>query len=154
METVREHFRRKASSFDHLYEEDSLLQRTVRPGLFARREFALDVVRSYSSPRVLDVGCGSGRVAEQVLEVGASEYVGVDFSEPMLELAKDRLAQYGSQVSLVCGDFLEVELDGSFDVVLALGFFDYTPEPDAFVERFREVCSGSVAPPASRAGTG
>jgi len=145
METVREHFRRKAFSFDHLYEEDRRLQRLVRPGLFARREFALGVVRSYPSPRVLDVGCGSGRVGQHVLESGAVEYVGVDFSEPMLDLAESRLAPFGSRVRLVCGDFLEAELDGPFDVVLALGFFDYTPEPHVFVRRIREVCSGSFA---------
>ncbi len=36
---------------------------------------------------MLDVGCGSGRIGEFVLEAGASHYVGVDFSEPMIELA-------------------------------------------------------------------
>ena len=56
---VREHFRRKAFSFDHLYDEDHVLQRIVRPGLFKRREFALDVAREYEAPRVLDVGGGS-----------------------------------------------------------------------------------------------
>ena len=42
---VREHFRRKAFSFDHLYDEEHALQRTLRPGLFNRREFALEIVR-------------------------------------------------------------------------------------------------------------
>jgi SAM-dependent methyltransferase len=128
-----------------LYEEDHALQRLLRPGLFLRREFALDVVRSYDAPRVLDVGCGSGRVGEHVLDAGAREYVGVDFSEPMLALARERLAHFGPEVLLVQGDFLEVELLGPFDVVLALGFFDYTPDPDRFARRMRELCSGSVA---------
>src|SRR3954470_11255632 len=95
---VQDHFRRKASSFDRLYDEEHLLQRTIRPGLFARREFVTSVVRSYVSPRVLDVGCGSGRIAEHVLDAGAAEYVGVDFSEPMLALSADRLARFGDEV--------------------------------------------------------
>jgi len=41
---VRDHFRAKAFSFDALYDEDHALQRTLRPGLFDRRELALDVV--------------------------------------------------------------------------------------------------------------
>src|ERR1700754_3973140 len=94
-ERVQDHFRRKAFSFDRLYDEEHFLQRTVRPGLFARREFVVSVVRSYVAPRVLDVGCGYGRVAEPILEGGASEYVGVDFSEPMLDLAADRLERFG-----------------------------------------------------------
>ena len=47
MEDVREHFQKKATSFDHLYEEDHPLQRFLRPGLNARREFALEVVRQH-----------------------------------------------------------------------------------------------------------
>src|SRR6185436_16283255 len=63
-ELVRDHFREQASSFDALYDEEHPLQRAVRPGLLKRRDFALEVVREYDSPRVLDVGGGSGRVGE------------------------------------------------------------------------------------------
>src|SRR4051794_18300271 len=143
-ERVQEHFRRKAFSFDRLYDEEHLLQRTVRPGLFARREFVVSVVRSYISPRVLDVGCGSGRIAEHVLDAGAGEYVGVDFSEPMLDLAGDRLERLGDRVELINGDFLDVDLDGQFDVIIGIGLFDYLPEPHAFTRRMYELCSGAV----------
>src|SRR5919202_1820913 len=95
---VRDHFRRKAFSFDHLYDEEHAVQRTLRPGLFRRREFALAVVRELGAPRVLDVGCGSARVGELTLEAGASRYVGVDFSEPMLALARDRLERFDDRV--------------------------------------------------------
>ena len=71
-----------------------MLQRRARPGLHARRDIALQVVDSYERPRVLDVGCGSGRVAEEVLEHRAGAYVGVDFSEPMLDLSRERLARF------------------------------------------------------------
>ncbi len=122
------------------------MQRVLRPGLFRRREFALDVVRSYPSPRVLDVGCGSGRVGELALEQGAGEYVGIDFSEPMLALAEERLGRFGARMRLVRGDFLEEDLEGRFDVVLALGFFDYQAEPERFARRFGELTApgGSV----------
>ena len=93
---------------------------------------------------MLDVGCGSGRIGEPVLEAGAREYVGIDFSEPMLELAEQRLARFGERAQLVSGDFLEEPLEGSFEVVLALGLFDYLPEPERFAARMRELCSGSL----------
>jgi SAM-dependent methyltransferase len=143
---VRDHFRAKAFSFDHLYDEEHAVQRALRPGLFRRRELALEVVRSYSSPRVLDVGCGSGRVGELALEQGAGDYVGIDFSEPMLALAEERLRRFGERMRLVRGDFLEADLDGPFDVVLALGLFDYLPEPERFTRRFGELTApgGSV----------
>jgi SAM-dependent methyltransferase len=138
---VRRHFRAAARSFDHLYDEDGLLQRRVRPGLHARHDIALQVVDSYERPRVLDVGCGSGRVAEEVLEHGAGAYVGVDFSEPMLDLSRERLARFDVPVDLVLGDFRHVDLDGTFEVVLGLGLFDYLPDAEPFLRRMREVCS-------------
>src|SRR6059058_5180009 len=118
---VRNRFRTKAQEFDDLYEDEGLLIRLLRPGLFRRRELAVQTTRSYATPSVLDVGCGSGRIGEFVLEAGAASYLGIDFSEPMIELARQRLARFEDPVELVCGDFLEVPIDGRFDVVLALG---------------------------------
>jgi SAM-dependent methyltransferase len=141
---VRGHFRKTAFSFDALYDERGLLQRYARPALFRRLDLAVDVVRSYESPRVLDVGCGSGRTGEPLLEAGAREYVGIDFSEPMLELAEKRLHRFGDRARLVLGDFLDTPLDGAFEVVLGLGLFDYLPEPEPFAVRMREVCTGSL----------
>ncbi len=138
---VRDRFRSKAQEFDDLYEDERLLVRLLRPGLFRRRELAIETVRSYSAPRVLDVGCGSGRIGELVLEAGTSAYLGVDFSEPMIELARQRLARFEEHVTLVCGDFLETPIEGSFDVVLALGLFDYLPDADRFARRMSELCS-------------
>jgi SAM-dependent methyltransferase len=141
---VREHFRKKAFSFDHLYDEEHALQRLLRPGLFNRRELALEVGRRYESPSVLDVGGGSGRIGERILEQGAARYVDVDLSNTMLDLARERLARFGEKVELVQGDFLTAELKGPFDVVLALGYFDYIEDAAAHVRRIGELCVGSA----------
>ena len=141
-ELVRDHFREKASSFDALYDEEHLLQRAVRPGLLKRRDFAIDVVREYSAPRVLDIGGGSGRVGELALEAGAGEYVNADIAQEMLDLSKERLARFGDKVKLVHGDFLTAPLEGTFDVVLALGFFDYQSDAHVFVRRMAELTKG------------
>jgi SAM-dependent methyltransferase len=138
---VRNRFRTKAQQFDDLYEDERLLVRLLRPGLFRRRQLAVDAVRSYDAPRVLDVGCGSGRIGEFVLDAGASQYLGVDFSEPMIELAQARLARFSDRVQLVTDDFLTAPIEGEFGVVLALGFFDYIPEPEPFLARMFELCA-------------
>jgi SAM-dependent methyltransferase len=141
---VRDHFRAKAFSFDALYDEEHALQRAVRPGLFARRELAIEVVREYGSPSVLDVGGGSGRVGEFALEAGASRYVDVDLSDTMLDLARDRLARFGEKVELVQGDFLTEPIDGPFDVAIAVGYFDYIEDAAAHLRRIGELTSGSL----------
>jgi SAM-dependent methyltransferase len=146
---VRNRFRTKAQEFDDLYEDERLLVRLLRPGLLRRRELAVDTVRAYSAPSVLDVGCGSGRVGELVLEAGAGSYLGIDFAEPMIELSAQRLARFEDRVELVCGDFLEVPIERSFDVILALGLFDYLPDPDPFARRMFELCADGGAVVAS-----
>ena len=143
-ELVRDHFREKASSFDALYDEEHPLQRAVRPGLLKRREFAIDVVREYKEPRVLDIGGGSSRVGELALEAGAGEYIDVDLAHEMLDLARERLARFGDRAKFVQGDFLTAPLEGKFDVVLALGFFEYQSDAHIFVRRMAELVSGSV----------
>jgi SAM-dependent methyltransferase len=143
---VREHFRKKAFSFDHLYDEEHALQRALRPGLFNRREFALEVAGEHDSPRVLDVGGGSGRLGELFLDQGASRYVDVDLSDSMLDLARERLGRFGDKVTLIQGDFLETPIPGSYDVVLAMGYFDYIENAPAHVKRIGELLApgGSV----------
>ena len=143
-ELVRDHFREKASSFDALYDEEHPLQRAARPGLLKRRDFAIDIVREYSAPRVLDIGGGSGRVGELALEAGAGEYVNADIAQEMLDLSKERLARFGDKVKLVHGDVRTAPLEGTFDVVLALGFFDYQSDAQVFVRRIADLTSGTA----------
>jgi len=140
-ERVRSRFRDKAQAFDDLYEDERPLVKLLRPGLRRRRQLAVDTVSSYGSPRVLDVGCGSGRIGEFVLGAGAAGYLGIDFSEPMLALARERLERFGGRVQLIEGDFHDTPLEGRFDVVLALGLFDYLPQPQRTIARIAEVCA-------------
>jgi hypothetical protein len=62
----------------------------------------------------------------------------------MLSLARERLERFGPKVELVEGDFLGKPLEGPFDVILALGLFDYTSEPERFAARMFELSSGAV----------
>src|SRR5437763_13738430 len=91
---VRKRFTDRARQFDDLYEDERPLVRLLRPGLFRRRQLAVQTVESCVQPSVLDVGCGSGRIGEFVLEAGASRYLGIDFSEPMVDLARTRLSRF------------------------------------------------------------
>lgn len=138
---VRDHFSDKAAGFDDLYEDERPLVRLLRPGLFRRRALAAETVAARRSPRVLDVGCGSGRIGEFVLDAGAGEYLGIDFSEPMLALARERLRRFGPRAALRVGDFLELRTEARYDVILALGLFDYLPDPHRFTRLMFELCA-------------
>jgi SAM-dependent methyltransferase len=138
---TRRYFDRRARAFDRVYARPSPLRRGPRRG----RALAAEIVAGHESPSVLDVGCGPGRVAEAVLAAGAASYVGIDIAPRMLGLARARLGGH-SRVELLEGDFLELDPEGelSFDVVLALGLFDYVGEPPRAAEWLRARCSSTL----------
>ena len=75
---------------------------------------ALLVAASIGDGAVLDLGVGSGLVAEAVLEeLPRATLVGVDFSGAMLDLAHTRLRRFESRAHLIHGDLstpAEIEL--------------------------------------------
>lgn len=144
---MADHFRRKARRFDSVYGRGgSVVARALRPVIFERAEAAARLVEAHDTPpRVLEVGCGSGRVAEVLLTAGGvGAYVGIDVSEPMIALASERLRPWRDRVELVSSDFLTAPLEGSFDVVVALGLFEYLERPEAFTRRIRAHCDGAL----------
>lgn len=57
--------------------------------------------------RVVELGMGPGYLAEHILGAMTSiEYLGIDFSQPMLDLAGARLERYASRVSYLRADLV------------------------------------------------
>lgn len=71
---------------------------------------------------VLDLGCGTGRHAVELAKLGFFVH-GVDISEPMVELARQRAARSGiamEQIAWSLGDVRSFRGRRQFDAVLAL----------------------------------
>jgi tRNA (cmo5U34)-methyltransferase len=82
--------------------------------------------------RVLDIGAGYGAVAAVVLErFPNSTAVGLDLSQPMMEVGRERMARFGGRFDYCVGDFadgsLPVELSGSFDAAVASASIHHLP---------------------------
>jgi SAM-dependent methyltransferase len=142
MTPTRRYFEKHAQAFDRRYASRSLAM-CLRRGPQRGRELAVSVVERHASPDVLDVGCGPGRVAEAVLDAGAATYVGIDLSPQMLALARRRLDRYDA-VELLEGSFIDLEVPRRFDVVLALGLFDYLDEPGRSAAWMRARCTSTL----------
>ena len=70
----------------------------------------LSITKQLADGKILDLGCGSGLVAQMVLDrLPRATLVGIDSSTAMLSLAKDRLAGYGERVSLTEGDLTALD---------------------------------------------
>lgn len=78
--------------------------------------------------RVLELGVGTGRIAVPLAEGGA-KVTGVDLSEGMLALARERAENLS--ITFVEGDIRSVKLRGRFDLVIApLGTLQHMETPD------------------------
>jgi SAM-dependent methyltransferase len=87
-------------------------------GVHGEADFVDDVLRSTGGRRVLDAGCGTGRVAVELARRGYS-LVGVDADAAMLESARGKDPAI-TWMHADLGD-LETGLDATFDVVLLAG---------------------------------
>ena len=137
---ARDFFEGYARDFDHIYDEggkgpvarfvDTHLRREMR----VRFEKTFEALQPLRGRSLLDAGCGGGRYAIPAAKAGASAVLGIDFSETMLALAREKAAAEG--VGDVCrfevGDLLSSAVpEKSFDYSIAIGFFDYQQDPEA-----------------------
>jgi len=89
---------------------------------FLRRQ-RFSAIRSYLNGSVLDVGCGTGKLAE---EVAADRYLGVEIDSLSLESAISKFAQHRFQK--VLPDDAE-----KFDTVIALAVIEHVKKPEQFL---------------------
>jgi len=97
-------------------------RRPAEPGL----EIALSQVKPLS--RVLDLGCGQGRVRTMLPET--CEYIGVDFSSQMLEQAAKRTATSGKthyiEADLSSPEWAQA-ISGSFECIVLRAVLHHIP---------------------------
>ncbi|HEY9050337.1 MAG TPA: class I SAM-dependent methyltransferase [Gammaproteobacteria bacterium] len=67
--------------------------------------------------RVLELGIGPGYLANYLLDsLPTIEYLGIDFSRPMLEIAGNRLEHHRSRISYIQADLVKDSWQDSFPV--------------------------------------
>ena len=151
LDTVRRRFERDARSFDAIYRlERSPFWRwvntTLRKAVFERYTITFEQAGDVTGKKILDVGCGSGVYSVDFARRGAGRVVGVDFSGNMLGLARQEAEQHGvaDRCDFIRADFLELELEETFDVSIAMGVFDYVPDQVAFLRKMVALTTGKV----------
>lgn len=123
-----------------MYEQEArlsrLFNRWVRRPFYRRFELTMAACGDVRGKRILDVGCGSGRYAVALAERGA-EVLGIDFASNMLALARELAVRCGvsARCHFVLADFLEYDFCETFNISLAIGLFDYVPDPLIFLEK-------------------
>jgi demethylmenaquinone methyltransferase/2-methoxy-6-polyprenyl-1,4-benzoquinol methylase len=133
--------------FDRIADRYDLMNSVMTAGMHHRwRERAADLARVGPGDRALDVCCGTGDLALELARRvrGDGEVVGLDFSEPMLDLAREKSRQAGAPVQWMQGNALELPFaDGEFDAAtVGFGVRNLVDLPRGMAEMARVVRPG------------
>lgn len=125
---VEEYFDRSATKVWERLTSDakvSRIRQTVREGRDRMRAIMLSrLPDDLKGARVLDAGCGTGLMTQELAARGA-EVVAVDISPQLISIAEDRLpGQFKPQVTFHAGDMTDDRL-GRFDYVMAMDSLIY-----------------------------
>lgn len=140
---VKEYFEKKAESFDAIYKSQKNLFRKMidtcfRQSMKRRFQLTLSECGLLQGKTVLDIGCGSGRYSVELTLRGAKEVTGIDFSSHMLGLAEKYARERGAErCFFIQGNFLNYNFNKTFDICLAIGLFDYTPQPLIYLKKIK-----------------
>ncbi len=144
-DSKREYWDNVAQEFDTFYrKEKRALRRVVdkifRKNMAERFSLTLKECKNVDGKKILDVGCGSGRMTIELARRGA-HVAGIDLSENMLKMAM-AIAQkldVEKNCEFISDDFLSHIFTKNFDILIALGFFDYTKDPVPYLAKMKSL---------------
>ena len=105
--------------------------------LYDRMTLALELFKPYlAGMTVLEVGCSSGRFADQLLAAGAARVIGVDVSEEIIRIANERrlAGPNKDRLEFFTADLVQpgLKLPG-VDIVTGLGVIEYFDHKDMMI---------------------
>ena len=150
-DVVTSYFDRKAFQFDAIYSGEKsrlsrFLDRVLRWDMVERMNITLETASETGAGSILDVGCGSGRIAIPLALRTSARVVGIDTSPRMIEMARAGAAAAGAgdRCDFRVGDIFSVDLGERYDMSIAIGLFDYIFEPVPILERMAFLTGGDV----------
>ncbi len=99
----------------------------------------LERLQLHGDETVLDGGCGTGRVTEQLLaKLPRGKVIGADASSKMIEQARERFAG-DPQVSLLVADLTTIELPEPVDAILSTATFHWIKDHDKLFAQLAKI---------------
>ena len=131
-----DYFNRKIGNFDNIYRTDRKgmgvrLDNTFRASVRKRFKLAFDSIGDLQGKSVLDVGCGTGRYMFEAIRRGADNVIGIDAAHGAIEAGRQMALNLNlkEKAQFIQSDFLDFDIRKPFDIIFAVGYFDYIPNP-------------------------
>jgi SAM-dependent methyltransferase len=139
---TRQFFDGYARDFDSIYSTrktvlSRVINRTLRKSMALRYQKTLEGCRPVEGKRVLDLGCGPGHYSIALARAGATQVLGIDFAQGMIDLARHQAAAAGvtSRCTFWAQDFFAYQPEAPFDYVVVMGVMDYIAEPQRLIRQ-------------------
>jgi len=135
-----------AEEFDSIYtgrkgRVGRLLDRWLRKDIYQRFDWVMERAGDVKGITICDIGCGSGRFVTEFAKRGAAHVTGVDVAPEMIRLSKELLARDGraNQCDFVVSDVLNWKTSQTYDLTIAIGFWDYIQHPPERLRLIRKL---------------
>lgn len=145
--TAQEYWDVRSDLFANYYKKPSWFDKMFRKAVFVRTAVALNTIKEFDRPTILDIGSGPGVNSVTWLKnSNASFLLGLDFAQNMVEYARKNAETegLGDRCKFEMGDFFTYDFKGEkFTVAVAAGVVDYVKDMPTFMKRIDAVTSGA-----------
>jgi len=144
---AQEYFTQKSADYYRYHYED-ITSKTKYPSLYLRHRYTLEMLGNTKGGKALDIGCGSGAMARELLDRGF-DVTAADISQGMLDATRKTTAKHprAKHITFTQQDIEHLTLpDNTFDVIICTGVIEYLKSDDkACAELARVLKPGGVA---------
>ena len=156
---IAEYWDKIAPEFDSIYTGKKnpvarTLDKVLRRDMYERFHWVMRKAGDCRGQSICDVGCGSGRFVSTLAKKGGT-VTGLDFAPTMLKMAQELVDHDGvaNRCDFVLSDILDWKTDRKFDLVIAIGFWDYVADPLPRLKVIRSISKDRFLSAWPRAGT-
>ena len=102
-------------------------------------QLILEVTHMGPADRVLDLGCGTGMIAEYLSDCTGAHITGLDYAPEAIRKARERTAAKSSRLAFMVGDINRLQLpDQAFDVILSIDSIYFSEDYAATIRALKK----------------